>query len=145
MKSLPLLSKKLQQQLYDSIYFQWLLFIFHFLHAMRWLFESKIFSWKSSTRIDRKKNQKIFKNTAERLLLTRVVVLCISDASTSGKILPRVVKFYREIFYESRSSNTSRRLLLKLPGNNQSFLIQSKVSKHYRIFFYGISSNFLCI
>ena len=92
-----------------------------------------------------KKNQKIFKNTAERLLLTRVVVLCISDASTSGKILPRVVKFYREILYESRSSNTSRRLLLKLPGNNQSFLIQSKVSKHYRIFFYGISSNFLCI
>ena len=54
-----------------------------------------------------------------------------------------VVKFYQEIFYKSHLSNVSRQLLLKSPQNNQSFLIQSKVSKHYRI--YGIFSNFLCI
>ena len=54
-----------------------------------------------------------------------------------------VVKFYQEIFYKSHLSNVSRQLLLKSPQNNQSFLIQTKVSKHYRI--YGIFSNFLCI
>ena len=73
----------------------------------------------------------------------RVVVSCINHAS--GKVLPRVVKFYQEIFYKSRFSHKSRRLLLKLPRNNQSFLIQSKVCKHYRISFYGIFSNIQCI
>ena len=48
--------------LYDSIYFQWLLFIFFFLHVMRWLFESIIFYWKSCTRIDHEKFQKMFFN-----------------------------------------------------------------------------------
>ena len=56
-----------------------------------------------------------------------------------------VVKFYQKIFYESCFSNSSRRLLLKLPRNNQSFLIQSKVSKHYPISFYGFFKNFLCM
>ena len=56
-----------------------------------------------------------------------------------------VVKFYREIFYKSCFSNMSRQLLLKLLRNNQSFLIQLKVSKHYRVPFYGFFSNLLCI
>ena len=40
-------------------------FSFYLLHTMRWLFESVIFYWKSSTRIDRDKFQKIFKKIAE--------------------------------------------------------------------------------
>ena len=72
----------------------------------------------------------------------RVVVSCISH--DSGKVLPREVKFYQEIFYECRFSNTSRRLLLKLPRNNQSFLIQSQVAEHQRIS-YRSFSNFSCV
>ena len=87
----------------------------------------------------------MFKNTAEQQLLTLVIVSCISHAIASGKVLPRVVKFYREIFYKSCFSNMSRQLLLKLLRNNQSFLIQLKVSKHYRVPFYGFFSNLLCI
>ena len=68
-----------------------------------------------------------------------LVLCCVSV------MLVLVVKFYQEIFYKSCFSNTSRRLLLKLPRNNQSFLIQLKVSKHYCISFYRIFSNFLCI
>ena len=117
----------------------------YFTFYMLWLFENIIFYWKSSTRIDREKIQKMFKNLTERLLLTRTVVSCIIHAIASGKALPRVVKFYQEIFLKTRFSNKSRRLLLKLPRNNQSFLIQSKVCKHYRISFYGIFSNIQCI
>ena len=112
---------------------------------MRRLFENIIFYWKSSTRINREKIQKMFKNTTERLLLTRAIVSCISHAVASGKVLPKVVEFYREIFYKNRFPNTLRRLLLKLPRNNHSFLIQLKGSKHYRLSFYGILSNFLCM
>ena len=72
----------------------------------------------------------------------RVVVSCISHAN--GKVLPRVVKFYREIFYECHFSNTSRRLLMKLPRNNQSFLIQSQFAEHQRIS-YRFFSNFSCV
>ena len=59
------------------------------------------------------------------------VLQCISYAS--GKVLPRVAKFYREIFQKCRFSNTSRRLLLKLPRNNQSILIQSQVAERQHI------------
>ena len=118
----------------------------YFTFYMLWgdyILENNIFYWKSSTRINSEKIQKMFKNTTTWLLLTCAVVSCISHAIASGKVLPRVVKFYWEIFYKSHLSNVSRRLLLKSPQNNQSFLIQSKVSKHYGI--YGIFSNFLCI
>ena len=47
------------------------------------------------------------------------VVSCISHAS--GKVLPRVVKFFWEILYKSRFSNTLRGLLLKLPRNSGHF------------------------
>ena len=72
-----------------------------------------------------------------------IVVSCINHAS--GKVLPRLVECYQEIFYASCFSNTSRWLLLKLPRNNQLFLIQSKVSEHQWISFYGIFSNFIYI
>ena len=40
-------------------------------------------------RIDHEKIQKMFKNTAEwRLLLTRIIMSCISHTSASGKVLP---------------------------------------------------------
>ena len=52
---------------------------------------------------------------------------CISQAS--GKVLLRMVK----IFYECRFSSTSRRLLLKLPRTNQSFLIQLQKTNVYPI------------
>ena len=60
-----------------------------------------------------------------------IIVLCISQ--TSAKVLPKVVKFYQEIFYKIWFSNTSRRVLLKLPRNNQLFLIQSQVAEHHCI------------
>ena len=48
---------------------------------------------------------------------------CFSHASLCRVTVMLVVKFYRNIFYNSRFSNTSRRLFLKLPRNNQLFLI----------------------
>ena len=70
------------------------------------------------------------------------IVSCISHAS--GKILPRVVNFYQEILNKSDFSNTSRPLLLKLPRNNQSFLIHLQVAEHQCIS-YRSFSNFLCV
>ena len=78
---------------------------------------------------------KKFRKCLKKLLngcFSLVLLCCVSV------MLVLVVKFYQEIFYKSCFSNTSRRLLLKLPRNNQSFLIQLKVSKHYCISFYRI-------
>ena len=72
----------------------------------------------------------------------RIVASCISH--TNGKVLPRVVKFYRYIFYKCCFASTSRRLLLKLPRNNQSFLIQLQVAEYQRIT-YRSFSNFSCV
>ena len=100
---------------------------------MRWLFESIIFYWKSSMRIDHDKIRKCLKTLlAEQLLLTRIIVSSIS----------LVVKFCREIFCRSCFSNTSRWLFLKLSRNNHSFLIQLNVSEHHHIWLYGFFSNF---
>ena len=62
----------------------------------------------------------------------------------SGKVLLRVVKFYQDIFYKCRFSNTSIRLLMKLTRNNQSFLIQLQLPEHQRIS-YRYFSNFSCM
>ena len=67
---------------------------------------------------------------------------CISHAS--GKILPRVVNFYQEILYKSDFSNTSRPLLLKLPRNNQSFLIQLQVAEHQCISYRSFQTFYVC-
>ena len=81
-----------------------------------------IFCWKSSTRIDREKFQKMFKKTlvngcfskqhSKEFLrsfllkngITKTNFVC-GDASyshASGKVVAGLVKFYREIFYKSR-------------------------------------------
>ena len=55
------------------------------------------------------------------------------------------VKFYQEIFYKCRLINTSRQLLLKLPRNKQSFLIQLQFAEHQHIsnrFFFKL---FMCV
>ena len=72
----------------------------------------------------------------------RVVSSWISHAS--DKVLLRVVKFYRQIFSKYNFSNTTRRLLLKLTRNNQSFLIQSQAAEHQRIS-YRFFSNSSCV
>ena len=100
------------------------------------------------------------KNSAERLLLKpaqrRIFMQVLIEKRNHKKLFvvtrrcvvyqscQLMVKFYREIFYECRFSNTSRRLLMKLPRNNQSFLIQSQFAEHQRIS-YRFFSNFSCV
>ena len=72
-----------------------------------------------------------------------VVVSCMSHAS--GKVLPRLVKFYWQIFYKCRFSNTSRQLLLKLPRNSQSFLIQSQVAEYQHVSYRFFFKLFMCV
>ena len=55
-----------------------------------------------------------------------------------------VVKFYRETFYKCHFSNKSRWLLLKLPRNSQSFLMQSQTAEHQCISNRSFT-NFSCI
>ena len=60
------------------------------------------------------------------------------------KVLPSVVKFYQEIFHKICFSNKLRQVLLKLPRNNQSFLIQLQVAEHHCMS-YWIFPNFSCV
>ena len=76
--------------------------------------------------------------------ITKKQFVC-GDASLCSAPVLLVVKFYREIFYKICFSNTSRWLLLKLPRNNQLFLIQSQVAEHHCMSFYEICSNFSCV
>ena len=70
---------------------------------------------------------------------------CISHASRI--ILPRVVTFYQEIFYKCCFSNTSRRLLLKLPRKKTVILIQSQVAERQHIsqIFFFFLKLFTCV
>ena len=70
--------------------------------------------------------------------------LCRISVMLGVTFLLRVVKFYQEIFYGCHFSNTSRRLLLKLPRNNQPFLIQLQVAEHQYIS-YTSFVNFSCM
>ena len=69
-------------------------------------------------------------------------MLCISHASS--KVLPGVVKFTDKFSIKVVFSNILRWLLLKLPRNNQSFLIQLQVAEHHCIS-HRIFSNFSCV
>ena len=111
-------------------------------------------------RTDREKFQKLFKNSAERLLLKpaqqRIFMQLLiekrnhkkwfvcDEASQCRVSVMLVVKFYREIFYKCRFSKKSRRLLLKLPRNSQSFLIQPQIAEHQCIS-YRSFTNFSCV
>ena len=53
-----------------------------------------------------------------------------------------VVKVTKKFF---NFANKSRRLLLKLPRNNQSLLIHSQVAEQHLISFYRISPKFSCV
>ena len=117
------------------------------------------FCWKSSTRIDREKFQKMFSNQQNKEFLCsfllkngithkkvclwwRVVESCISHAS--GKVLPGLVKFSREIFYKSRFFKHIETAPSEITRNNQSFLIRLQVAEHHCIS-YRIFSNFSCV
>ena len=68
-----------------STFFSWLLFIFSFLHAVRWLFESVIFYWKSASRI----------YVVSYWKMESQEIVC-GDASLCGVLVMLVVKFYWE-------------------------------------------------